>query len=149
MDLGVQAGSRKGRALTIAVIGSTVSLRATNAVAAGSVSDCKQGATGGIVSLFQNIGILLYVIGGVVALVAFAGAAVMFMFSGGNEGRAEKGMRWAKNTVWGLVLLAGGFFIRSVVVDFAANSHTVVAGKAMGEGADALLTNCGQIGGSK
>jgi hypothetical protein len=140
-------GTRKRRFASAGIIASAVALTPATALATAPVTgDCNKGATGGIVTLFQNIGTLLYVIGGVFALVCFAGAALMFMLPGGKKDRAEKGMKWAKNTVIGLALLAGGFFFRSIVVSFVSDSATVVGGgNATGTGSNSLLTNCGQI----
>jgi len=145
MDLGTKIGStRKGRFSSAGLVAAAVGINAGAAHAAAG--DCKGSgsATSSIVHLFKNIGVLLYVIGGVFSLVCFAGAALMFMSSGNNSDRADKAMKWAKNTVIGLVFLAGGFFFRSVVVDFVASSGSVVSGRGdTGQGAQSTLTDCG------
>lgn len=122
------------RRASIAGIGTlALGLGATTAAAAGDGSgtaNCpaKNTATGNLVGLFKNIGLLLYIIGGVFCLVCFAGAAIMFMASGNNSGRADKAMRWAKNTVIGIAILAGGLFFRSIIVNFVSSSGQVVNG---------------------
>jgi hypothetical protein len=130
---------RRRKFAAVALIGGTA-LRGQTANAAGPApapganpggastpaANCGTGATGSIVKLFQNIGMLLYVVGGIFALVCFAGAALMFMASGNNSGRADKAMKWGRNVVIGLTFLAGGYVFRNIVVDFVGNSGAAV-----------------------
>jgi hypothetical protein len=147
MDLGTTiATTKKGRFSTVGIAGAAIGLRSSSAYAAAGTNCGKQDATSSIVKLFQNIGVLLYVIGGVFSLICFAGAALMFMASGNNPGRADKGMKWAKHTVIGLAFLAGGFFFRSVVVDFVGSSAQVAGGGTPQQGANGLLSDCGVPG---
>lgn len=101
----------------------------TAAAATGQAASCtRNNATSNLVNLFKNIGLLLYIIGGVACLVCFAAAAILMMFSGNNAGRADKAMAWAKHIVIGIVILAGGLFFRSIIVHFVASSGQVVSG---------------------
>ena len=143
--LGTKIGSTKrGRFSVAAALLGVLGLTAQGAYAAApATGNCTgSGATSSIVKLFQNIGVLLYIIGGVFSLVCFAGAALMFMSSGNNPGRADKAMKWAKNTVIGLAFLAGGFFFHSIVVNFVGASGTVVSGDEAGAGATGILGEC-------
>lgn len=148
-DLGTKIGSsKKGRFGAVAAIVALLGLNTQDAYAAGSCEGT--GATSSIVKLFQNIGVLLYIIGGVFSLVCFAGAAIMFMSSGNNSARADKAMKWAKNTVIGLAFLAGGFFFRSIIVNFVDASGSVASSTdQQGDAAVGILGACnipGQAG---
>lgn len=149
MQVGSSVGSRRARLSLVGLVAGTVALTPATALAttpAGGAQGCSEGATGSIVKLFERIGTLLYIIGGVFALVCFAGAALLFMTSGNKPERAEQGMKWAKNTVIGLALLAGGYFFRGIVVNFVGSSAEVVGGGETGTGANALLAKCGKVG---
>lgn len=147
-DLGTKISStKKGRFGVVAAVVALLGLNTQDAYAA----NCEgTGATSSIVKLFQNIGVLLYIIGGVFSLVCFAGAAIMFMSSGNNPGRADKAMKWAKNTVIGLAFLAGGFFFRSIIVNFVDASGSVASSTdQQGDAAVGILGACnipGQAG---
>jgi hypothetical protein len=71
-----------------------------------------------LVHLFESVGTILIALGGVMSLVSIGVAGLMIMSSSGNVARAAKGVQLAKNSVIGLGVLAGGFFIRSILVRF-------------------------------
>jgi hypothetical protein len=160
IELGLKLGaSRKSRLLTTSLAGLSIGLRAQAAQAntpAGNACGASGSATSSIAKVFQNVGSLLYIIGGIFSLVCFAGAALMLMGidlaifhrrSGGSirhdpESRHKRAMGWAKNTLWGLALLAGGFFLRSIVVHFTLESDQAHSPGLGEQPAVADLTNC-------
>jgi hypothetical protein len=158
IELGLKLGAnRKSRLLTTGAIGLALGLRGGVAQAGTTTGDACGGTSGGATSsitrLFQNIGVLLYIIGGIFSLVCFAGAALMMMgivFPSSRSGKLgdphsqhDRAMRWAKHTLWGLALLAGGFFLRSIAVHSMLDSNQVESPGLGQQGATADLTNCG------
>jgi len=128
------------------IIGVTGLLFGARALPAGAANPCPSNAAqSNLVSLFKRIGLLLYVIGGVFCLVCFAGAAIMFMASGNNASRADKAMKWAKNTVIGIAILAGGLFMRSIIVHFVAGSGQMVSGDSGSTGSAANNLTCDNL----
>jgi hypothetical protein len=70
-------------------------------------------------------------IGAIGSLVMFVVGALFIMFSAGNESRASKGMSIVKRTVIGLIILAGGVFIKYVVLQFVQGATGSSAQKCL------------------
>jgi hypothetical protein len=133
------------RRLSVAgIAGLAFSVRALPADASNPCP-AKNTAQSNLVGFFKNVGLLLYIIGGVLCLVCFAWAAILFMGSAGNGRRADKGMRMAKNTCWGLVFLAGGFFIRSIEAHYFSSVGQVVSGDSGSTGGTANSMLCDNL----
>jgi hypothetical protein len=147
-ELGARlASSRKAKLLATSGIAGALALHTQAAHAQRNAADpnsCPSGAEGKIVQLFQRIGWLLYAIAAIFALVGLAGAALMFMASGNNQRRADMGMKWAKNIMIGLAILAGGYFFRNIAVEFVSNASASAAGQPgqADQGAIGLLDDC-------
>jgi hypothetical protein len=148
MDFGIWLGaSRHRRSAVLLLVVLSGSLRPAQATAAGGSTCPDKGATGTLVTFFKNVGFLLYVIGGILFLVSLAWYALLFMYFpivDRRGGKRQHGLpKKATKPFIGLALLAGGYFLRSIVVDLAASSGQVVAGRGdSGAGAQSTLTDC-------
>lgn len=138
----VSGPSQRVRVAMIGLLAAMAALGiADTALAQANCSPTDGDATGKIVQLISRAGTLLIAIGGIGALLMFAIGAIFIMF-GGNESRTSKGMKMVKNTVIGLAVLAGGFFLRNVVTSFVDSANSNVLGAQESQTGAAGLTNC-------
>lgn len=54
----------------------------------------------------------------VVAIIAFLGAGILYLLSGGNEQRIQKARRWMLYAVFGIVIALGSLIIVSTLSAF-------------------------------
>lgn len=125
-----KGSSLKSKIARFTAVGFSAAPLALMGSAQAYAASCGQTTTNanGVITLLQNVGMLMIVLGGVGALITFGAGALMIMWSGGNHGRAQKGMTMVKNTIVGLAVLAGGLFLRTVITQFVSGSTAAVAG---------------------
>lgn len=130
MVVPAKGASLKSKLVRFAAVGAAATPLALMGGAQAYAASCANTTTNanGVITLLQNVGMLMIVLGGVGALITFGAGALMIMWSGGNHGRAQKGMTMVKNTIIGLAVLAGGLFLRTVITQFVNGSTAAVAG---------------------
>jgi hypothetical protein len=126
-------------AVTMALV--SLPLLSAGMALADACGQTNAGGTDAIVSLFKTVGTIIIAIGGAAFLVTLGIGALMIMGSGGNTQRADKGMKWIKNSIIGVGLLAFGIFIRSIVVHVVANMTSAVSTSNPDSAAPATGTN--------
>jgi len=127
------ASSRKKQVGSLAFAATLYAMYAGTAVAGGNGA-CGGSATTSLTGFISSAATFMMAIGGVAALLMFAIGGFLIIV-GGSESRVRRGMSMLKNAVIGLVVLASGVFIKTVVLNFVggATSNNGAASGCVGQ----------------
>lgn len=84
-------------------------------------ASCDPRATTKLTTLIASAAKFMMAIGGALALLCFVVGGVLIMIGGTSE-RVAKGKKLITNTVIGLAIMAGGFFIKEVLLSFVGGA---------------------------
>lgn len=127
-----KAASLSGR-VRLMIAGSAIALYYAMFAGYAYASGCKSGAASELVDFIDNAANFMMAIGGAGALLMFAVAA-FFIITGHKESQVSKGFKMVKNALIGLAILAAGFFIKEVLLQFISGATGGSSGRCVKEG---------------
>lgn len=100
-----------------AIIAPVAFLAMTGTAVAAECGDTD--ATGKLTGLISAAAKFMMAIGGALALLTFVIGGILIMVGGTSE-RVAKGKKLVTNTIIGLAIMAGGFFLKVVILSFVS-----------------------------